>query len=146
MIKYDSIVICINISKLIYLHLGFLKFIIVFIFLLIQTMTLSGISASVSAIIGKSVTAVAVVNSIIIPLLQYLSPIYFPINVFPSILQPIVKVNPITHAIEFVREYVLRGIFNAKMLSISALNAIFWFVIGYILLKMTIINIWKYKN
>ncbi|WGS64915.1 hypothetical protein [Marinitoga aeolica] len=30
--------------------------------------------------------------------------------------------------------------------SVSALNAIFWFVIGYILLKITIINIWKYKN
>ncbi|AEX84575.1 ABC-type polysaccharide/polyol phosphate export systems, permease component [Marinitoga piezophila KA3] len=132
--------------NVLYLHLHFLKLVFVFLFLLIQTMTLSGISASVSSIIGKNITAVAVVNSIIIPIFQYLSPIYFPITAFPKVLQPIVRINPITHSILFIRSYVLKDFFDLKIFFFSVLNAIFWLIIGYILLRLTIINLWKHKS
>lgn len=82
-------------------------FLIIMIAMLFSVI-LSGISLSLSASIKTMETLMAIVNFLTLPLL-FASNALFPIAVMPGWLAVIARLNPVTYAVEPIRELVIHG-------------------------------------
>ncbi|MCS7197178.1 MAG: ABC transporter permease [Candidatus Bipolaricaulota bacterium] len=98
--------------------------------LILQGFTLVGFLASISIFI-RDITKIGVIVSLIIGILQYLSVVYFPIEVFPTPVRAVIYLNPLTYAITFIRALVLSGQFDWISLAVLAGLSVAWLGVGW---------------
>ncbi|MBT9141129.1 MAG: hypothetical protein DDT30_01716 [Dehalococcoidia bacterium] len=106
--------------------------------LLLQGVTLVGLLASISAFI-RDITKIGVIVSLVVGALQYVSVVYFPIEIFPTYLQALIYLNPLTYAINFIRALVLSDRFDLFSLSILVVLSVAWLIAGWAVLQRKVI-------
>ncbi len=95
--------------------------------------------------IGLFIAAISVylkdvgnVISVLVTVLMYLSPVFFPLNAVPKEFRIICEMNPITYMIENIRNIVLYEVsINAVFFAISCAAAFAVFFIGYAVFMRT---------
>ncbi len=110
---------------------GFLGVLVIALIAMLLTLAISGISLSLSAVLKTQESLMAVVNFLTMPLI-FTSNAMFPTNMMPKWLASIASYNPISFAVEPMRNLVL-GSWNWGNLAIDILA-----IIGFGLL-MTVI-------
>jgi len=113
-------------------NLGFL-----FLVLVLQACTLIGILSSVAALVND-LTKLAVLTNFIISALQFVSVVYFPMEIFPVYVRPLLYLNPLTYAINFSRALLMGGRVDLLSLGILAGWSVVWPIMGYYGLKKRI--------
>jgi lipopolysaccharide transport system permease protein len=89
-----------------------------------------GISLFISAI-SVYLKDVANVISVVITLLMYISPVFFPMSSIPEGMRKLCGINPLTYIIENFRNIVLYGeSLDWKLYIISCLTSILFYLIG----------------
>ncbi len=102
----------------------------VLVALILQGFTLVGVLASISIFI-RDITKIGVIVSLIIGILQYLSVVYFPMEIFPAPLRAVIYLNPLTYAITFIRALVLSSRFDWVSLAVLAGLSVAWLGVGW---------------
>ena len=76
--------------------------------------------------------------AVIVTMLMYLSPVFFPLSSVPDDFRGMCEVNPMTYIIENFRNVVLYGEkLNLKFFVISSLFAVVIYAIGYLTFMRT---------
>lgn len=117
-------------GQLFLLRLSLFQMLWVLVILVLQGFTLVGLLASISIFI-RDITKIGVIVSLIIGVLQYLSVVYFPIEIFPVPVRALIYLNPLTYAINFIRALVLSSRFDWVSLAILAGLSIAWLGVGW---------------
>lgn len=107
--------------------------------LVLQGFTLIGLLASISVFI-RDITKIGVIVSLVVGALQYLSVVYFPIEIFPSYLRALVSLNPLTYAINFIRALLLSNRFDLLSLAVLMILGIGWLAVGWAVLQRKVIH------
>lgn len=107
--------------------------------LVLQGLTLIGLLASISVFI-RDITKIGVIVSLIVGALQYLSVIYFPIEIFPSYVRALIYLNPLTYAINFIRSLLLAEQFDLLPLVILIVLSALWLTVGWAVLQSKVIH------
>jgi len=111
----------------------------VLVVLILQSFTLVGLLTSISVFI-RDITKIGVIVSLIVGILQYLSVVFFPIEIFPPYLKVLIHLNPLTHAINFTRALVVLNRFDPLPLSVLAVLSIGWLTVGWAVLRRKVIQ------
>lgn len=119
-----------GLGQLFLLRLSISQILWVLMVLTLQGFTLVGVLASISIFI-RDITKIGVIVSLIIGILQYLSVVYFPIEIFPAPVRVMVYLNPLTYAINFIRALVLFGQLDWVSLVVLAGLSIVWLGVGW---------------
>lgn len=115
-----------------YLTIFYLPFILIPLFFL--TLGLSWFLASLGVFIRDINQSI----NIIINMLFYLTPIFYPVTVVPKGFQNVMKINPLTPIVENTREVILWGHApNWGSLGIAYILNFIVFVLGYLWFKKT---------
>ncbi len=110
-----------NVSKTLYMIFP------MFIPLVILAVGLSLLISAISVYLKDVGNAI----SVIVTILMYLSPVFFPLSAVPENFRGICEINPMTYIIENFRNVVLYGeMINWKYYGISCLVAIAFYLIG----------------
>ncbi len=107
--------------------------------LVLQGLTLVGLLASLSVFI-RDITKIGIIVSLVVGALQYLSVVYFPIEVFPEYLRALIYLNPLTYAINFIRALVLANRFDLLSLIVLTGLSVGWMVVGWAVLQRKVIH------
>lgn len=110
----------------------------VLLVLALQGFTLVGLLASISVFI-RDMTKIGVIVSLIVGVLQYLSVVYFPIEIFPSYVRALIYLNPLTYAINFIRSLVLSERFDLSSLLVLLVLSVGWLTVGWVVLQRKVI-------
>ena len=102
---------------------GVLGILVIFIIAMMVAFILGGISLALAAKIKTIETLMAIVNMLTMPLL-FASNALFPTNVMPGWLKAIVKINPITYAINPMRSLTVTGWSSSIITNILIIFAI----------------------
>ncbi len=84
------------------LRFSFSALVAVFAVLVIQALSVVGLVTALTYLV-RDISKLGIAASIATGVLQYVSSVYFPPSVFPSWARPLVYVNPLTHAVDFMR-------------------------------------------
>lgn len=87
------------------LHLSFPNALWALGALMLQALSIVGIMCTLSPFVAD-MTKLGLVGSIAAGSLQYLSSVYFPPEVFPAWVRPIIYINPLTYSVNFFRSLV----------------------------------------
>lgn len=98
--------------------------------LALQGFALVGVLASISVLI-RDITKIGVIVSLVVGILQYLSVVYFPIEIFPPYVRALIYLNPLTYAINFIRALLLSHQLEWGSLAILAIVSVGWLMIGW---------------
>jgi lipopolysaccharide transport system permease protein len=101
--------------------------------LMAQIVIITGFTLLVSFLM-KDITRVGLVLSISSTLLIYLSPVYFPVDVFPAFLRPIIYLNPLTLPVLFLRKLLENQLVFSYLYIIIA-EVILYVGLSYYILK-----------
>lgn len=107
--------------------------------LVLQGFTLVGLLASISIFI-RDITKIGVIVSLVVGALQYLSVVYFPIEIFPAYLRVLIYLNPLTYAINFIRALVLADRLDLLPLTILVILSVSWLTVGWAALQRKVIH------
>lgn len=110
---------------------------LLFIVLVLQAWTLIGMLSAVAALVND-LTKLAVLTNLIVSSLQFVSVVYFPMEIFPRYVRPLLYLNPLTYAINFSRALLIGGQVDLLSLLILAGMSVVWPVLGYCGLKWRI--------
>lgn len=119
------------------LHATAAQLAFLFIALVLQAVTLIGMLSTL-ATLTRDITKLAVLTNFFVGAIQFASVVFFPIEIFPVYLRPILHLNPLTYAINFSRTLLVRGEIDLIPLGILAGWSIFWSIMGYHGLKRRI--------
>lgn len=107
---------------------------LLFVVLILQAGSLIGMLSAVAAFVNN-ISKLAVVTNFVISFLQFVSVVYFPMEIFPVYVRPILYLNPLTYAINFSRALLMQGeVDPVSVLVLVGLSSA-WSMIGYICLK-----------
>ncbi len=125
---------CLLIASLMGLKVDVSSFLLMVISLYIAATGVLGFILVFSSLV-KNIVRLSIIASFLASILTYISPIYYPLNVFPLPVQVIMCLNPLTLHIKFTRQLVIFG--ELDYLCIIYLSSVssFWFLLGYALLK-----------
>ncbi len=107
--------------------------------LVLQGFTLVGLLASISIFI-RDITKVGVIISLIVGALQYLSVVYFPIEIFPTYVRGLIYLNPLTYAVNFTRALLLSDRLDWLSLAMLSLLSVGWLLVGWAVLQRKVIH------
>ncbi len=107
--------------------------------LVLQGFTLVGLLASISIFI-RDITKIGVIVSLVVGALQYLSVVYFPIEIFPAYLRALIYLNPLTYAINFIRALLLSDRLDLLPLAVLSLLSVGWLLVGWAVLQRKVIH------
>jgi len=107
--------------------------------LVLQGFTLVGLLASISVFI-RDITKIGVIISLIVGALQYLSVVYFPIEIFPIYVRGLIYLNPLTYAINFIRALLLSDRLDLLPLAVLSLLSVGWLLVGWAVLQRKVIH------
>jgi ABC-2 type transport system permease protein len=110
----------------------------IFVTLVLQGFTLVGLLASISVFI-RDITKIGVIISLVVGALQYLSVVYFPIEIFPAYLRVLIYLNPLTYAINFIRALLLADRFDLLSLTILIVLSVSWLTVGWAVLQRKVV-------
>nr|BAL59146.1 hypothetical conserved protein [Candidatus Acetothermum autotrophicum] len=127
-----------TLGHILLLHLNAAQALWILLVLALQGFTLIGLLASISVFI-RDITKIGVIVSLIVGMLQYLSVVYFPIEIFPSYVKALIYLNPLTYAINFIRSLVLSNQLDLLPLAVLALLSVGWLVVGWAVLQRKVI-------
>lgn len=146
----ESIIISTTISKLIDYLLGFIIFFILFGFMqqevkiisllflplviLLQTLFQLGISF-ITAALNVYFRDVQNIVDIVLQIAFYGTPILYPLNILPSHIQTIIRLNPLTQIIMLYREIFFEHRINTTRLTITFFVSVIVFFTGIIVFK-----------
>jgi len=116
------------------LHATLGQLVLLFIALVLQAWTLIGMLSVVAALI-RDISKLAIWTNFIIGALQTINVVFFPIEIFPVFVRPLLYLNPLTYAINFSRALLLRGEIDLIQLGILTGWSIVWPILGYYALK-----------
>ena len=111
----------------------------VLVALILQGSAIVGLFASLSIFI-RDITKIGMIVSLIIGVLQYLSVVYFPIEIFPTPVRALIYLNPLTYAITFIRTLVLSNQFDWVSLAVLVGLGIAWLGAGWGLLHRKVLH------
>jgi|GEM_PF-1608763 ABC-2 type transport system permease protein len=106
--------------------------------LVLQGFTLVGLLASISVFI-RDITKIGVIVSLVVGALQYLSVVYFPIEIFPTYVRWLIYLNPLTYAINFIRALLLANRFDLLSLTILMVLSVSWLTVGWAVLQRKVV-------
>jgi ABC-type polysaccharide/polyol phosphate export permease len=86
----------------------------------------------------RSLPRLAILTNFLIAALHYVSVVYFPIDVLPIYVRPLLYLNPLTYAINFSRGILLRGDVNLAPLGALIGWCCVWSMLGYLGLRRRI--------
>jgi len=107
--------------------------------LVLQGFTLVGLLASLSIFI-RDITKIGVIVSLVVGALQYLSVVYFPIEIFPAYVRALIYLNPLTYAINFIRSLLLSNRFDLLSLAMLMVLSVGWLAVGWTVLLKRVIH------
>jgi len=100
------------------------------ILLFVQFLIIYGITLAISSI-NLFFRDLERITGILITLLFYLTPVFYPETMIPYKYRPLINLNPLAPLIISWRNLFLHGTVNVSSFSISLLYAIFIFIAGY---------------
>lgn len=130
-------IVVLTFGQLLLLHTTGGRLILLLIVLALQAWTLIGMLSVVAAMI-QDLSKLAIWTNFIIGALQYISVVFFPIEIFPVFVRPLLYLNPLTYAINFTRALLVRGEIDLISLGILTGWSIVWPILGYYGLKRRI--------
>lgn len=119
------------------LHTTGRNLVLLLVVLVLQAWTLIGMLSGLASLI-QDLSKLAVWTNFVIGALQFISVVYFPIEVFPIYVRPLLYLNPLTYAINFSRALLIRGEIDFISLGILIGWSIVWPILGYYGLKRRI--------
>ena len=111
--------------------------VLLLVVLVLQAWTLIGMLSGLAALI-QDLSKLAVWTNFAMGALQFISVVYFPIEIFPAYVRPLLYLNPLTYAINFSRVLLIRGEIDFISLGILIGWSIVWPILGYYALKRRI--------
>jgi ABC-2 type transport system permease protein len=127
-----------GLGRILLLQLNLSQTVWVLLALVLQGFTLIGLLASISIFI-RDITKIGVIVSLVVGALQYLSVVYFPIEIFPAYLRVLVYLNPLTYAINFIRALLLANRFDLLSLTILMVLSVSWLTVGWAVLQRKVV-------